>query len=66
MDQSLYYMIGNSFLRLIWAHLEDPGAFKKLQDMRPMPSNYIVWGSTKKVRWKSLIISATIPHVIIS
>ena len=49
LDQSLYYIIGNSFLRIIGAQLEDPGAFKRLQDMRPRPSNYIAWGSTKKV-----------------
>ena len=50
LDQSLYYIIGNSFLRIIGAQLEDPGAFERLQKMRPRPSNYIAWGSTKKVR----------------
>ena len=49
LTQSLYYIIGNSFLRIIGAQLEDPGAFERLKKMRPRPSNYIAWGSTPKV-----------------
>ena len=49
LDQSLYYIIGNSFLRIIGAQLEDSGAFDRLKKMRPRPSNYIAWGSTPKV-----------------
>lgn len=45
LDQSLYYIIGNSFLRIIGAHQEDPDdAFKRLKKMRPRPSNYVAWG----------------------
>ena len=45
LDQSLYYIIGNSFLRIIGAQQEDPGAFERLSKMRPRPSNYIAWGN---------------------
>lgn len=50
LDQSLYYIIGNSFLRIIGAHQEDPDAFDRLQKMRPRPSNYIAWGSTQAIK----------------
>ena len=51
LDQSLYYIIGNSFLRIIGARQDDPDdAFKRLKKMRPRPSNYIVWGSTDAVK----------------
>lgn len=51
LDQSLYYIIGNSFLRIIGARMDDPeDSFKRLKKMRPRPSNYIVWGSTDKVK----------------
>ena len=50
LTQSLYYIIGNSLLRTIGAQLEDPGAFERLKKMTQRPSNYIAWGSTKKVR----------------
>ncbi len=50
LDQSLYYIIGNSFLRIIGAHQEDSGAFDRLKKMRPRPSNYIAWGSTEGIK----------------
>ncbi len=50
MDQSLYYIIGNSFLRIIGAQLKDPGAFDRLKKMRPRPSNYVAWGSTTSIK----------------
>ncbi len=50
LDQSLYYIIGNSFLRIIGAHQNDPGAFDRLKKMRPRPSNYIAWGSTDSIK----------------
>lgn len=50
LDQSLYYIIGNSFLRIIGAQLNDTGAFDRLKKMRPRPSNYVVWGSSLKVK----------------
>ena len=45
----MYYIIGNSFLRIIGAHQEDTDAFRRLKKMRPRPSNYVAWGSTEKV-----------------
>jgi hypothetical protein len=42
----LYYIIGNSFLRIITARLDDPDSFPRLKKMRPRPSNFIAWGST--------------------
>jgi hypothetical protein len=50
LDQSLYYIIGNSFLRIIGAQLQDPGAFERLKKMRPRPSNYVAWGSTAAIK----------------
>ena len=50
LDQSLYYIIGNSFLRIIGAQLEDTGAYERLKKMRPRPSNYVAWGSTASVK----------------
>ncbi len=50
LDQSLYYIIGNSFLRIIGAHQEDSGAFDRLKKMRPRPSNYVAWGSTEAIK----------------
>ena len=49
LNQSIAYMIGNSFLRFFGVQLEDPMAFEKLKDRYPRLSNYIVWGSTEKV-----------------
>ncbi len=50
LDQSLYYIIGNSFLRIIGAQMQDPEALKRLKKMRPRPSNYIVWGPTSLIK----------------
>ena len=50
LDQSLYYIIGNSHLRIIGAQMEDPEALPRLKKMRPRPSNYIAWGTANELR----------------
>jgi hypothetical protein len=50
LDQSLYYIIGNSFLRIIGAQMEDTEALTRLKNMRPRPSNYVAWGSTSLLK----------------
>ena len=37
-------------MRIIGANLQDPEAFDRLQKMRPRPSNYITWGTTKQLQ----------------
>ena len=37
-------------MRIIGANLQDPEAFDRLQKMRPRPSNYITWGTTKELQ----------------
>ena len=49
LDQSLYYIIGNSPLRIIGAQMTDPDGLGRLKRMRPRPSNYLVWGSQKEL-----------------
>ena len=50
LDQSLYYIIGNSALRIIGGHLEDPDALMRLKKMRPRPSNYVAWGTLNELK----------------
>ena len=50
LDQSLYYIIGNSPLRIIGAQMTDTDGLDRLKRMRPRPSNYIVWGSQEELQ----------------
>jgi hypothetical protein len=43
------FHLGNSFLRIIGAELEDSTAMDRLKKMRPRPSNYVAWGSASSL-----------------
>ena len=46
LDQSLYYLIGNSYIRVIVINQEEPQALDRLAKMRPSPSYYVAHGDT--------------------
>lgn len=46
LDQSLYFLIGNSYIRVIVINKDEPGAMERLAKMRPSPSYYIAYGTT--------------------
>ena len=49
LDQGLYYIIDNSFLRIIALQMQNPQILSQLSKMRPRPSNLVMWGSTKSI-----------------
>jgi hypothetical protein len=49
LDQSLYYLIGNSYIRVIVVNLEESDALDRLAKMRPSPSYYIAHGDTSTI-----------------
>ena len=46
LDQSLYFLIGNSYIRVIVLDLEEPNVMQRLAKMRPSPSYYVAHGDT--------------------
>lgn len=50
LDQSLYYLIGNSYIRVIVVNLEEADAMDRLAKMRPSPSHYIAHGTLPTIR----------------
>ena len=46
LDQTLYYLIGNSHIRIMVVFLDDTGAMDRLAKMRPSPNHYVAYGST--------------------
>lgn len=49
LDQALYYMIGNSIIRIIVLDQLGEKNVKGLYDMRPTPSFHAVFGSTDQI-----------------
>ena len=49
LDESLYWIIGNSYIRVIVVSLDMEDAFSRLAGMRPSPSYYVAHGSTRTV-----------------
>jgi len=49
LDQALYYMIGNSIIRIIVLNTLDEKNIKGLFDMRPTPSFHALFGGTAQV-----------------
>ena len=50
LDQSLYYLIGNTYVRVIMVNFEDYNAMDKLAKMKPPPSYYIAHGTTNTIQ----------------
>ena len=50
LDESLYWLIGNSYIRVIVVSLDQPDAFDRLAKMRPTPSYYIAHGDTETLK----------------
>jgi len=46
LDQSLYYLIGNSLIRYVVVNTAETGAVQRLAKMRPSPSYYVGIGTS--------------------
>ena len=46
LDQALYFLIGNSYVRVMVIYLEEQGALDRLSKMRPLPNYYVLYGTT--------------------
>ncbi|XP_012347986.1 ionotropic receptor 25a isoform X2 [Apis florea] len=62
LNQSLYYLIGNSILRLIVIDEFTEKTVSKIKSMRPSPSYYAIYASTAKMEdfFKTLNVSITV------
>lgn len=49
LNQSLYYLIGNSIIRLVVIDELTERTVSKIQSMRPSPSYYVIYASTSKM-----------------
>ena len=50
LDQSLYFLIGNSYIRVVVIDVNEsrkPGGVTRLAKMRPSPSYYVAHGDTE-------------------
>jgi len=50
LDQSLYYLIGNSYIRVVVIDSTEAGAMDRLSRMRPAPSYYVAHGDTATLK----------------
>ena len=46
-DETLYWIIGNSYIRILVMSLEDGDTFTRIKNLRPAPSFYVVYGDSK-------------------
>ena len=46
LEQGLYQLIGNSYIRVLVVHLEEADALERLAKMRPSPNYYVAYGTT--------------------
>ena len=46
--KSLYYIIGNYRLRVLVLSLQEEDPYKRMADLRPVPSAFVALGSTRK------------------
>lgn len=49
LNQSLYYLIGNSIIRLVVIDELTERTVSKIRSMRPSPSYYVIYASTAKM-----------------
>ena len=46
LEQGLYQLIGNSYIRVLVVHLGEADALERLAKMRPSPNYYVAYGTT--------------------
>ena len=46
--KSLYYIIGNYRLRVLVLSMQEEDPYKRMADLRPVPSAFVALGSTRK------------------
>ena len=46
LEQGLYQLIGNSYIRVLVVHLGEADALDRLAKMRPSPNYYVAYGTT--------------------
>ncbi|XP_011500900.1 PREDICTED: glutamate receptor ionotropic, kainate 1 [Ceratosolen solmsi marchali] len=49
LNQTLYYLIGNSIIRLVVIDYLSPQTVKRIGSMRPLPSYYAIYANTKQM-----------------
>ncbi|XP_023248362.1 uncharacterized protein LOC106639596 [Copidosoma floridanum] len=49
LNQTLYYLIGNSIIRLVVIDYLSPQTVERIGNMRPLPSYYIIYAKTKQM-----------------
>ena len=49
LDQTLYYLIGNSYVRVMVIYTDEPGAMLRLAKMRPLPNYYVIYGTSSQI-----------------
>ena len=49
LNQTLYYLIGNSIIRLVVIDYLSPQTVERIGSMRPLPSYYAVYAKTKQM-----------------
>ena len=47
MEQGLYQLIGNSYIRVLVVHLGETDALERLAKMRPSPNYYVAYGTAE-------------------
>ena len=47
LEQGLYQLIGNSYIRVLVVHLGEADALERLAKMRPSPNYYVAYGTTE-------------------
>ena len=69
LDQALYYLIGNSIIRVVVLDGLAGNATDRLLAMRPAPSYFVIFGNTEQVirlfkkvsiHWKCTILNSPI------
>ena len=45
-DEALYWIIGNSFVRILVMSLAEPDTYTRIRNLRPAPSYYVVFGDS--------------------
>ena len=49
-DEALYWIIGNSFVRILVMSLAEPDTYTRIKNLRPAPSFYVVFGDSSTLQ----------------
>ena len=49
-DEALYWIIGNSFVRILVMSLDEPDTYTRIKNLRPAPSFYVVFGDSSTLQ----------------